>query len=409
MTDDTQWQSPGGALRPGSGAGSPGNAPIPPVPPPAPGYYASPGTQHFSPSPQGQPGWTPPPKPGLIPLRPLDLGTILGASFRVLRRNPRPTFGATLLIQGSSFLLIYLVVGLVALFSLSRIDSSTSADNPTIVAGSFATIGLVSLVPVLLSVVVAALVQGIIVLEISRASLGEKQTFRELFGRARGRIWALVGWTFIVGLALFVVFGVLVGLVALFVATLGIAGIVIGVLLGIFGGLALVAAGAWLTTKLSLVPSVLMIERLSIRRSVARSWALTNGSFWRVFGIQLLVGVIVSVISQVISTPLSFIAPIVVSLLDPNAQNGAVTVVVTFGLLVLSVIVTVVFLAISTVVQTATTALLYIDLRMRREGLDLELARFVEARQSGDSSVADPYLRKNSGAPAPATDGSPWA
>ncbi|HAM27936.1 MAG TPA: hypothetical protein DCP11_14890, partial [Microbacteriaceae bacterium] len=68
------------------------------------------------------------------------------------------------------------------------------------------------------------------------------------------------------------------------------------------------------------------------------------------FGIQLLVGVIVSVISQVISTPLSFIAPIVVSLLDPNAQNGAVTVVVTFGLLVLSVIVTVVFLAISTVV-----------------------------------------------------------
>ena len=31
--------------------------------------------------------------PGLIPLRPLTLGPILGASFQVMRRNPRATFG----------------------------------------------------------------------------------------------------------------------------------------------------------------------------------------------------------------------------------------------------------------------------------------------------------------------------
>ena len=63
-------------------------------------------------------------------------------------------------------------------------------------------------------------------------------------------------------------------------------------------------------------------------------------------------------------------------------------------------------------VQSAATALIYLDLRIRREGLDLELARFVEAKQSGDQAVPDPYLtsqlagaglRRQYPAPAPTT------
>jgi hypothetical protein len=38
------------------------------------------------------------------------------------------------------------------------------------------------------------------------------------------------------------------------------------------------------------------------------------------------------------------------------------------------------------------TALIYIDLRMRKEGLDLQLMRFVDARQAGNADVPDPYL-----------------
>ncbi|MCU1513934.1 MAG: hypothetical protein JWO10_1024, partial [Microbacteriaceae bacterium] len=105
MSDNGQWQSPGG-----------------PVPPFA-GYAPAPtGTPAAG---QGNQGWTPPPKPGLIPLRPLDLGTILGAAFRVLRRNPKPTFGAALLIQGIAYFVIIVAVGLVTFFAFSRLDSST--------------------------------------------------------------------------------------------------------------------------------------------------------------------------------------------------------------------------------------------------------------------------------------------
>ena len=42
-------------------------------------------------APASTPGWSPPPKPGLIPLRPLSLGVILGGSFSVLRKSPQAT------------------------------------------------------------------------------------------------------------------------------------------------------------------------------------------------------------------------------------------------------------------------------------------------------------------------------
>ena len=42
------------------------------------------------------------------------------------------------------------------------------------------------------------------------------------------------------------------------------------------------------------------------------------------------------------------------------------------------------------VVQTVTAALLYLDQRMRVEGLDLTLARYVDDRQRG-ATTADPF------------------
>ena len=40
--------------------------------------------------------------------------------------------------------------------------------------------------------------------------------------------------------------------------------------------------------------------------------------------------------------------------------------------------------------QAALVAVIYIDLRMRKEGLDLELERYVELREAGQP-VGDPY------------------
>jgi hypothetical protein len=71
-------------------------------------------------------------------------------------------------------------------------------------------------------------------------------------------------------------------------------------------------------------------------------------------------------------------------------------------------IITIVVGAVGLVMQSAAYTLIYIDIRMRKEGLDLELLHYIEAKQSGVSGVDNPYLPSTRPAEA-ATAGSPWA
>lgn len=394
MTDEQPWKAPGGPA-------------LPPPAPPFGGYAPPPGRPGLpGPAPAAPAGWTPPPKPGLIPLRPLDLGTILGASFRVLRRNPRPTFGVALLVQGVVTIITFLAVGLSTLTAITRLDNASQADESTILAGTIGIAVVSGLISVFLSIVAGALLQGVIVLEVSRGALGEKLRLRQLLGFAKGRLGALVGWSLLIAGVLLVVIGFLVGVIWLMVATMGALGIGLGVLVGFLGGFALLVVGLWIGTKLSLVPSALMLERLSLRLAIARSWSLTSQAFWRTFGIQALVWVILWIASSVATAPFSIIAPILALLIDPNNTGSGIAVSV--GVYLLQLVITLVISAITAVIQTAASALVYLDLRMRKEGLDLELARHVEAKQAGATGLGNPYLPQASGG-AGSTIDSPWA
>ncbi len=343
---------------------------------------------------QAPAGWTPPPKPGLIPLRPLTLGTMLGASFQVLRRNPRPMFGFSLLLTGLISVFTFLVIGVITFFAVSRVAASApGVDAETIEAGTVAIMILAAFVPLVLSIVLGAVLQGVVVLEVARGTVGEKLKLGGLWRAAKGRIGALIGWTLIITTAVVVAIGAVSLLIGLIIGFGGTAGVVAGVLLAIAAGLGAVVVTFWLATRLALVPSVLMLERLPLRQAIPRAWSLTLGFFWKTLGIQLLVAVIVQVAAGIVSTPLSILASFGGFLINPNGEESGATVVL-IVISVLSVIVALVFGAIAAVVQTATTGLIYIDLRMRKEGLDLELTRFVEARNSGDSSVPDPYLAR---------------
>jgi hypothetical protein len=290
---------------------------------------------------------------------------------------------------------------------VQRTLAATGADAETLGAGSVAIIILAGLIPAALSIVASAILQGIISLEVARGTVAEKLRLGGLWRAARGRIGALIGWSLLVTGLVVVAIAVLAVLIALIVAFGGVAGIVIGVLLGLAAGAAAVAAGIWLGTRLSLVPSVLMLERLPLRDAVRRSWALTTGYFWKTFGIQLLVVVIVQTVAGVITTPLSLLLGIGAGLVNPNGDETGLIIagIVLYGL---TIIVSIVFGAIAAVVQAATPALIYIDLRMRKEGLDLELSRFVEARQAGDASVSDPYLPRAAAAVATGP-AAPWS
>ncbi|MDP9027479.1 MAG: hypothetical protein M3N46_07960, partial [Actinomycetota bacterium] len=340
------------------------------------------------------------PKPGLIPLRPLTLGTILGAAFQTLRRNP----GATL---APALILTMIVAVIQALGSAGFLtqylgavtDLGTSSGSVSFSSGSSVPAGLLSggvglvatsLVSSIFTLIVTAIVAGIVTLQVASSTLGSRLRLGGLWGRLSGRRGALIGWALLSAAVVLVALGVVFGLLVLLGST-GSAGVGIAVLLGLVLGAGLVVISAWLWVKLGFVPAALVLERTSIRLSMARSWALTRGSFWRIFGIRLLVLAMISVATQIVAGPISLIFSLGGTVLSPN---GASTTAATNSL-VLSLIVTqgvtAIVSAVGLVVSSATTSLLYLDRRMRLEGLDLDLAGYVERRQSGEQGLPDPY------------------
>jgi hypothetical protein len=399
---DHDWKPPAGGTDDGAGAaGTPsGPAAPPPVPPPlppaygaqpgygAPGYGAPPG---YGAQPgYGAPGpaaWTPPPKPGLLPLRPMSFGTLLWAPFRTLRRNPAAVFGTGLVVQLVSAIASAAVFVPLFVWIFGRVETASTADLDAILSGAVGWVILLSLVPIAVSIVAAAFLQGVMVVEVASGTLGEKLTFGALWRRAARRIGPLIGWTLLVGAAVMIVFGVLVGGVVAAAFISPEAALIAG-LVAFVAALGLVVLGAWLGTKLALVPSVIVLERAGIGRAMRRSWTLTNGNFWRTFGLIVLVGLILGFAANVVVQPISFLGTILASILDPAFGDTylAITIGTTIATLVLSILIG----AITSVVQAALIAVIYIDLRMRTEGLDLELERHVEARDAG-RNVSDPY------------------
>ncbi|MFL6070536.1 MAG: hypothetical protein ACJ72Y_04565, partial [Actinomycetes bacterium] len=124
-----------------------------------------------------------------------------------------------------------------------------------------------------------------------------------------------------------------------------------------------------------IAPAALLLEKSTITTSFGRAWSLTSGAFWRTFGTLLLMVIVYGVISVAISLPFSvpeIIAPSVDPLSgDVNQTRFVVnTAIATVGDIIVSTV-ALPFIA-------GVISLLYIDRRMRKEGLDITLARVLQ-------------------------------
>ena len=291
-----------------------------------------------------------------------------------------------------SFVTIVIVTAIVTPISVAmftRASQASLADQEALTAGAVLVTALTALGTAILSSALTGIVQGIISLEVARGTVGERHTVRSLWRAARGRLLVVIGWTLLVSAVVTSAFVIIVMIVVGLIAAAGPAGAVIGVLLALLLGAGAIVASAWIGTKLALVPAILLIERRTLGVAIRRSWRLTDGSFWRIFGTILLVNVIINVASQVVVTPISLFGGFAAVIIDPNqsADTGLVLMIVTVGL---TAIVSVLFTALVMVAQTALPAVFYVDLRMRKEGLDLELQHYVEQVAAG-GSPSDPY------------------
>lgn len=340
---------------------------------PPPAWSAPPGPGTPAPGWGGAPrgGGMPPlvAKPGVVPLRPLTLGEIYDGSFQAMRRNPAAMMGSAALvvtvITVISSVLQYLLGDSLAVFA--SLDPTATPTDSELASGAGA-LGLFGIGSTVLQLIGISLLTGILVTALSQAVLGKRPSFGEVWRAARPRILPLAGLT------LLLVVGYFVFSLAVFVpgiVLLAVAGPV-GVVLLLLGVLAWIAGLLFLFVRVGLAAPALVLEQTGVFASLARGWRLTRGSFWRCLGILLLGGLIAGLATGALTVPGVLLSSVygAANPDDPLAAAGFAPVQ-----LVITGVASIIGSTIVYPFWAGVTSLLYIDLRMRREGLDVELAR----------------------------------
>jgi hypothetical protein len=310
-------------------------------------------------------------KPGVVPLRPLGLGEVLDGAVGVLRRYPRPALGlAALVALVSTICNVLLLVTAFEPFltvDTAALDRGDTAALEDAIGGAFAGASLT----LLLSLVSGAVMTGAMTAVVGKAVLGESMTFGQAWTQVRSRLVLLIGLALLV---LVIVAGTFAGATAAGVAVIAVfggAGALVGVPLIVVGALAAV----WLYVRLSLAPCALVLERTGIATSLRRSVVLVRRDWWRVFGVLLLTVVIGTFVSQVVQVPFAALgAGSFGAIFDPATD------VLGTRSLVMSAIGGGLAATLIAPFTAGVRALLYVDRRMRAEGLDVSLSAAAASR-----------------------------
>ncbi len=356
--------------------------------------------------------WTPAPKKGIIPLHPLTFGMLLGKAFAALRHNPKVLFGFAVVIQLIVVIVTAGVMGVVLFSTFSRLETvpPSSPDFEAVLAGTIAINIIAGLAVGLTSIAFTAMMQGVVAAEVGYAAIGVKATLGMLWRKMAPSFWRLAGFASLSVVAVFGFFAIIALIIGALVAgglggTAELIGIII--LVSILIGLASIPLFVWLSTKLLLVPSILVLERARFRDAFVRSWRLTRGRFWVAFGVMFLIGAIMGLAMQVVSIPVGLLSSLLGSVIAPTGDYDAGAVIAFVFTLVAPQILLLVLQAITLVVQSTGSALVYLDCRMRYEGLDQTLISHVERRELGwtEDQLDDPFAvdptRAVSSAPPP--------
>jgi len=334
---------PAGYGQPPYGPPGYGQTPYPP-----PGYPQS----AFGPPPgNGQPpfgGSTgQQPGPGIVPLRPLGVGDMLAGVVAYIRANPLATIGLT-----AAVMVVTQVLQLIVELVLPQIDPAELAEGRI---GGLAASLSGAILSAVVSIVLSAALTGLLLVVLSRAVLGQRIGVTEAWQALAPRVPGLIGLTLLIGLAVGGIAMVIVMIAVVVGATGSGSAIGLGVLLVLFA----VAGVAYLSVLWALAPAAYVLEPIGVTEALGRSIRLVRGSWWRTFGILLLSGLIVVI-------P----AIVVLGLFGAFSVASPDT-----GSMIMAGIASILIGTFATPFITGITGLLYVDQRIRKERLDLDIAR----------------------------------
>ncbi len=287
-------------------------------------------------------------------LRPLRFGEILDVAIKATTRN----FGT--LVRAVALVVIPVqilsaVVGVSArpeAFDTGQFgnDAASATDTRTFLIGQ--------LVVLLLGLVGGILAEGTALKAVSDAYLGEQPEWRSSLRFALRRLHSLIWVGFLRLVVPMVPF--FVGTLVILLALVGLASAsdVGAVILGIplFLGAMLAVASVYLV--LALTVPIVLVDGVKGFRAVGRSFSLSRGRYWRTATILFVALLLVFVIQAAVGG----IPAIAIVAVDNTAVQAIVAGIANIaGALI------------TTPFQAAILAIVYFDLRVRREGLDVAL------------------------------------
>ncbi|MEN3362504.1 MAG: hypothetical protein V7637_6486 [Mycobacteriales bacterium] len=314
---------------------------------------------------------------GLLPLRPLSFGEILGGAGGIFRRSPGPVLAVALLLV--TLQQVALVVSVLLLQGVPTDVGFAPGFDLSAVSGLSAVLGL------FVSTLVGAVLTAMIVVLVTEDMLGQRLGLGELWGRVRSRLVAVIA----------------VSLLTTVLSTLGL--------------VLLLVPGAMLWAGWALVVPALMVERLGPIKAMRRSWQLAWPDVLRVFAVRLVGFLFGLFLFYIVALPFELLGFVATDDSGTTADNQGSLLVLMLAAVgsLLGGILMRPFLA-------AVLALLYLDRRMRAEGMDVVLnLQFRQRRyppavppdqpaRSDLPALTDPGLGRWAG-PVPVSGGPPPA
>jgi hypothetical protein len=317
----------------------------------------------------------------------MTIGDMFDAAFRLYREHFLTFVGIVALLQVPMAIVQFIVqfmLGGAAMNDVLRFSARPPApgQNPfaSFPFASFVTFYLILLgLSMFQYLIIRNLVTGALANAISRSYHGQPTTILGAYGFGARRYVAMILASLVpVGLSL-VLFALIAACTVGVLTTLGVrpgerpnVGLIIAAVLGLLLlALLVIVASIFVYTRLLLTPQTIVLEDQGPLDGIRRSWRLVGGAFWRAVAILLLMGILTYFIST--------LPALMVNLSLTFATRGSVD-----GLMLnqaLTTLVAEIGVIIALPLQLAVYTLLYYDLRVRKEGYDIEMM----ARQAAQS------------------------
>jgi hypothetical protein len=316
----------------------------------------------------------------LPPLRPLNLGDLLDAVFRLYRDNFLTFIGIAALLQ-VPLIIFQLLLGLLLneavtsdilrlVRELPTFDPTRDSLSDLPIGGLASYFGVSLFLAMIQGAIILQLVNGALASAVSRRYFGRETSILEAYNfgvnRAVNLILAGILLAVVSTLAFGLVFGgafALVFVLAAIVPTQGgalaavlLTMLLVGVLL-----LALLLMSLLLVRFVFTVQAV-VLEDMGPIAALGRSWTLMRGSFWRVLGIIVLIYILIQIITLLPSALLGGVIGAVFSELDQFMLQQSLSQLVGYSIQIFVL-----------PLQLIGYTLLYYDVRVRKEGFDIEL------------------------------------